>query len=124
MTTMTVPRAGATVPAGSRTAIPAVASPIVRRSGVPVRPASAVTTPRADTTVPTASARIAARDGGAGVADAVGVALGVGETLGVADGTGLGLALAGGVGMTVAVGVGVGGGVRIVKSPASVAWIR
>jgi hypothetical protein len=86
--------------------------------GVPLRPASAVTTPRADTTVPTGSARIAARDTGAGVATGVGVALVLGE--GDGDGLALGVAVAAGDG----VGDGVGGGATIVKSPARVAYTR
>ena len=94
--------------------MPAVASVIANRAGVPRRPGSAMTTPRTVTVFPTGRARAAAivkplGDGlGAGVAEAVGVGLGlaVGVAVGVAVGTGVGVAVAAGVAVGVAAGAG------------------
>ena len=94
--------------------MPALASVIANRAGVPRRPGSAMTTPRTVTVLPIGRARAAAivrplGDGlGAGVAEAVGVGLGlaVGVAVGVAVGTGVGVGVAAGVAVGVAVGAG------------------
>ena len=90
--TMTVPLAGATVPAGSRTAIPAVVSPIVSSWGVPVgRPR------RSPRPVPTQRSRPAApgsRPGNRSRCRAAGVAVGDGVGLGEGDAEGLALGVA------------------------------
>src|SRR5436190_22255557 len=93
-----VPRAGGATPSGRRTAMPPVPSAIAMSGGMPSRPASAVTTPATDRTVPTGAPRASTTStvgGGVGPGVAVGavVRLGVGAVVvrGAADGDEAGL---------------------------------
>jgi len=79
------------MPSSRRTASPAVTSWITNNAGVPIRPGSAVTTPRTRTWLPTGRRRASPMDvkpSGDGVGEGLG--LGVGEGAGVALGEGPG----------------------------------
>ncbi len=98
--------------------MPAVASAMATRGGVPRRPGSAVTTPRTTTIEPMGRvlAMLIAIDAdgvGEGVELGEGDALGPGDGLGcgVTVGVGVGGAVGAGVGVAVGTGVGVGLGV-------------
>ncbi len=108
VTSTSMPRAGAWTPAGIRTPMPPVASSIVKRRSMPVRPTSAVTVARTTTVAPIDAPRAVATSTGVG---AIGVGVGVG--VGIAVGVGVGAGIRVGVGVGAAVGVGVGVGVGI-----------
>src|SRR6478736_6703984 len=102
-------------------ASPSPAAPTTIRAGVPRRPASAVTTPRASTTVPTARVRTAAivcsTGLGLGVMDVLGSGVGVGSWVvdgdGVAVGAIVGVGSIDGLAPGVSLGPGEGVGARV-----------
>src|ERR687887_2021589 len=115
---------------------PPVSSPMTARVGLPMRPSSAITTPRTWTVVPIgfvrASAMVATTSGGS-EGDAVGVGVGMDVGVGVGDATGVGVGSGGSEGVGVGpvggegVGVGLGGGVAgalATNSPGRVAYTR
>jgi hypothetical protein len=102
--------------------MPAVSSWMTIKDGVPIRPASAVTTPMTDTRAPIARARAdsiatvpGAVDVGVGDGTDDGTGVGVGPTVGVGTGVGVGVgpAVVDGVGDAVGVAVAVGVGVAV-----------
>jgi hypothetical protein len=118
LTSTIAPRAGAGMPSGKRTAMPAVPSAIANTRGVPSRPASAVTTPATRRTVPIGAPRASAMSRvGGGVGPGVGAVDGPGDGVGamVGDGRGVGLGVAAGVGAGTGDGVmvGIGTGVTV-----------